>query len=106
MSESNQPTSTGMNGLFQFPGVAAQNFLEFIGKQAATVQQAAGVPASTLPMPETETMVKLQREYAERYATLWSSLVSRKSGETGEPVIRPEPGDRRFSSTEWSSSPV
>jgi polyhydroxyalkanoate synthase len=106
MPESNQPPSVGMNGFFQFPGVFAQNFLDFIGKQTASMQQMGGIPAPALPMPQAETMVSLQRDYAERHTALWNSLLGRKSGETGEPVIRAEPGDRRFSSTEWSSSPV
>src|SRR5574337_462700 len=82
MSEANEATSPGTSGLFQFPGAFAQNFLDFIGKQAATVQQTTGVPVPGLPMPEAEAMVKLQREYAERYSALWTSLVNRKSGET------------------------
>ena len=106
MAEAKQVAGPGTDGLFQFPGAFAQNFLEFVGKHAANVQQATGVATPVLPLPEAETMVKLQQEYAERYRTLWDSLMNRKSGETGEPVIRPEAGDRRFSSKEWSSSPV
>jgi poly[(R)-3-hydroxyalkanoate] polymerase subunit PhaC len=105
MPESNQPSSAGMNGLFQFPGALAQNFVNFIGKQTASMQQ-AGVLAPALPMPETETLLKLQQDYAERHTALWSSLLGRKPGDVAEPVIRAESGDRRFSSTEWSSSPV
>jgi polyhydroxyalkanoate synthase len=33
-------------------------------------------------------------------------MLQRKSGEGSAPVVSPEPGDRRFSSAEWSSSPV
>jgi polyhydroxyalkanoate synthase len=106
MPESTQASSAGMNGLFQFPGALTQNFLEFIGKQAASVQQATGVPAPSLPMPETETLLRLQREYAERHSALWGSLLARKPGAAGEPIVRAEPGDRRFSAAEWSASPV
>lgn len=105
MSESNQASGTATHGLFQFPASFAQNFLDFISQHTASMQQ-AGVPAPAVPMPEAEVLLKLQQEYAQRHAALWNSLLGRKPGEESQPVIRAEPGDRRFSASEWAASPV
>lgn len=105
MPEANQPASAGMSALFQFPGAAAQNFLEFINKQTASIQQ-AGVPAPAMPVPEAGAMLQLQQDYVQRHTALWNSLLGRKPGDAPEPIVRPESGDRRFSSTEWTTSPI
>jgi polyhydroxyalkanoate synthase subunit PhaC len=70
------------------------------------MQDSSGAAASALPMPETDKLVALQKEYAEKHAALWSSMLARKPDGAGEPVVQPEPGDKRFAAPEWSESPV
>ncbi len=105
MSESNQSVDAGTVDPSRLVGGFAQNFAEFMAAQMAAFKPQTG-PAGALPMPEAQAWMNLQQDYAARHATLWKSLLDRKSGETSDPVIRAEPGDRRFSSAEWSSSPV
>ncbi|MEM0942313.1 MAG: class I poly(R)-hydroxyalkanoic acid synthase [Pseudomonadota bacterium] len=39
-------------------------------------------------------------------AELWSRTLQRMAGETPEPLIEPEPGDKRFKDEAWSVNPV
>ena len=43
----------------------------------------------------------LQSGYIAKQAMLWSAML----GDGGDPVIAPEPGDRRFASKEWRDNP-
>jgi polyhydroxyalkanoate synthase subunit PhaC len=48
---------------------------------------------------------RLQSEYLAQSTALWSGLLAREAGANGEPVIKPEPGDRRFAAAEWQDNP-
>src|SRR5262245_26151740 len=43
----------------------------------------------------------LQASYLEKQAKLWSALISGRA----EPVVSPEPGDRRFAHPQWNENP-
>jgi polyhydroxyalkanoate synthase len=104
-SDNKQPTAA-IEGMLQFGQMMAQNFFQAIARQQAVMQDSSGVAAPSLPLPESEEFARMQQSFAERHAALWTSMLQRKPGEQGEPVARPEPGDRRFSSPEWAESPV
>lgn len=104
-SDNKQPTAA-MQGMLQFGQAMAQNFFQTIARQQAVMQDSSGVAAPNVPLPETEEFSRLQRYFAERHVALWTSMLQRKPGEQGEPIAKPEPGDRRFSSPEWAESPV
>ncbi|NMG74839.1 class I poly(R)-hydroxyalkanoic acid synthase [Aromatoleum diolicum] len=107
MSESDDKQATAaMQGMLQFGQAMAQNFFQSIVRQHAAIQDSSGAAAPSLPLPETEAFTRLQQQLAERHMTLWTSMLQRKPGDQGEPVAKPEPGDRRFSSPEWAESPV
>ncbi|WP_408634100.1 PHA/PHB synthase family protein [Pseudazoarcus pumilus] len=55
---------------------------------------------------EAVQLTELQRECATRHAELWRTMLGRAPGEAVEPVAPPSRGDRRFSTPEWSESPV
>jgi poly[(R)-3-hydroxyalkanoate] polymerase subunit PhaC len=48
--------------------------------------------------------VELQSRLGKAYLELWGSAVKRLAGETSEPVVRPDPKDRRFADPEWSTN--
>jgi polyhydroxyalkanoate synthase len=48
--------------------------------------------------------VELQSRLGQAYLGLWGVAVKRLSGESVEPVIKPDPKDRRFADPEWSSN--
>ena len=50
-------------------------------------------------------LAALQAGCLQQHAALWHSMLKRQAGGDAEPVARPEPGDRRFSSPEWQRNP-
>ena len=59
----------------------------------------AGLPAGTPRGAE------LQAEFARGQLELWRAMAARGNGEARPVVARPEPGDRRFSSSDWNENP-
>ena len=49
--------------------------------------------------------VELQATLGKAYLDLWAASVKRLTGETTEPVVKPDPRDRRFNDPEWSENP-
>jgi len=49
--------------------------------------------------------VELQATLGKAYLDLWAASVKRLSGETSEPIVKPDPRDRRFSDPEWTANP-
>jgi polyhydroxyalkanoate synthase len=78
---------------------AWQSFLNFQAQPTGETRAAAAV----IGMDPAVSQALVQR-YAVQAAVLLRSFMSRTSG-TSEPVIRPAPGDRRFSSAEWREYP-
>lgn len=107
MSDSTDKPSPGaqFEGMLQFGQAMARNFFELVARQHAAIEGDSGVAVPRLPLPDQEALLALQKRYAERHAALWSSMLERKPGESGAPIVVPEPGDRRFSASEWSESP-
>ncbi|GIK78933.1 MAG: class I poly(R)-hydroxyalkanoic acid synthase [Alphaproteobacteria bacterium] len=48
--------------------------------------------------------VELQTNLGRAYLDLWGAAVKRLTGEPAEPVVAPDPRDRRFADPEWSSN--
>jgi polyhydroxyalkanoate synthase len=48
--------------------------------------------------------VELQSRLGKAYLELWGNAVKRLAGETSEPMVRPDPKDRRFADPEWSTN--
>ncbi len=48
---------------------------------------------------------QIQGDYQRAVAALWTATLSRQRGEAYEPVIAPEPSDRRFVATDWRDNP-
>ncbi|MCB1886866.1 MAG: class I poly(R)-hydroxyalkanoic acid synthase [Rhodocyclaceae bacterium] len=91
--------------MMQFGQTMMKNFFDFVGKNSEALKNSAP-NAGALPLPEAGELSELQQEYARRHAALWSAMMQRKPGEASQPMIAPQPGDRRFSAPEWSESPV
>lgn len=107
MSDSkDDKTNFGMEGMIQFGQAMAQNFFAALAQQNAVIQDSSGAPAQNLPLPETEKLATLQKQFAERHGSLWARMLAQKQGERVEPVVSPAPGDRRFSAQAWSESPI
>lgn len=104
--EDQRPNAAAVQGMLQFGQAMAQNFFDAVARQHAAVQDSGGAALERLPLPETEEFARLQKQFAERHAALWTSMLERKPGEKTEPLVHPEHGDRRFSAPEWSESPV
>ena len=98
--------NAALDGMLQFGQAMARNFFDLVAKQQAVMKDSSGAPLTSLPMPEPELMGELQKSFATRHAALWSATLQRKPGEQAEPLVKPEPGDRRFSAPAWEESPV
>ncbi len=48
----------------------------------------------------------LQKEWQERHLSLWQAMLQRSKDSPAEPLIQPEPGDKRFSHPAWAQSPI
>ncbi|MHB1373585.1 MAG: class I poly(R)-hydroxyalkanoic acid synthase, partial [Thauera sp.] len=73
----------GMQALYAAGQAMAQGFFDTLARQHVAMQDSSGMAASRLPMPEAELMAAMQKEYAEKQAALWTSMLGRKPGEAG-----------------------
>jgi polyhydroxyalkanoate synthase len=48
--------------------------------------------------------VELQSRLGKAYLELWGAAAKRLAGQSAEPVIKPDPRDKRFADPEWSSN--
>nr|MBP6802154.1 class I poly(R)-hydroxyalkanoic acid synthase [Zoogloea sp.] len=96
MSVTPEQSAEALQGMFKFGQSMAEGFFDFLGKQGVAFPQAAPTPIPQIPMPESQELAKLQQELAEAHARLWASMAQLKPGESAEPLIKPQPGDRRF----------
>ena len=71
----------------------------FSGMQAAGEAPGAGTGASRPSLPD------LQLRYWQQQTALWMGTLARSMGQSQEPVIAPERGDRRFNADEWRDNP-
>jgi len=53
---------------------------------------------------EPERVIEAQTRLISGYIGLWSSALKRMMGEPAEPVVEPDPRDRRFKDPEWSDN--
>ncbi|MRR49395.1 MAG: class I poly(R)-hydroxyalkanoic acid synthase [Rhodocyclaceae bacterium] len=112
MSNIPDPHQT-MQSWLQAGQAFAQGYAQFIAQQQANMQKTmgatpppAGVTAAAW-LPEGEAAAALQKEWVARHAELWKTMLQRKSGDGSvEPLVKPDPGDRRFDHPAWAENPI
>ncbi|MBA4011766.1 MAG: class I poly(R)-hydroxyalkanoic acid synthase [Phenylobacterium sp.] len=57
-------------------------------------------------MAQPDRLIRAQADLFQRYLELWQSAARRAGGETVEPVVQPERGDKRFNDPDWAENPV
>jgi poly[(R)-3-hydroxyalkanoate] polymerase subunit PhaC len=103
------PASALLQGFLQAGQALAKAYLDFVAQQQAILSSPIGAPPPAplqMPIPDPEPLARLQREFAAQHAQLWQAVMQRKPGEPAEPLVRPEPGDRRFIAREWAEIPA
>ncbi|MBI3435585.1 MAG: class I poly(R)-hydroxyalkanoic acid synthase [Proteobacteria bacterium] len=55
-------------------------------------------------LADPQRALELQTSLGRSYLDLWSAAVRRMAGENPEPVVKPDPRDKRFGDPEWSSN--
>ncbi|MFN3524106.1 MAG: class I poly(R)-hydroxyalkanoic acid synthase [Phenylobacterium sp.] len=56
---------------------------------------------------QPDRLMRAQADLFSRYMELWQSAARRAmDGETVDPVVRPEKGDKRFNDPEWAENPI
>src|SRR5258708_26204550 len=53
---------------------------------------------------DPQRALELQSSLGKAYLDLWANAVKRMAGEPVEPVVAPDPRDKRFADPEWSSN--
>ncbi len=103
---SNDPMQA-MHTWVQAGQTMVQSFLQAVSSQQSQFTQGtenAVPPIGVLPtswIPEAAANTELQREWMERHAELWRSMIGRKPGEA-----QPFAGDKRFEHGAWGESPI
>ena len=105
MSKLPDPFAPAMQNFVQAGQALAQNFMGFLEGQK-TFPLPGMQAISPEKAPDPEQLASLQKSYMEQQLQLWNSMLTRGKDEPIASVVSPEPGDRRFSSAEWKSSPV
>ncbi|MCL1826237.1 MAG: class I poly(R)-hydroxyalkanoic acid synthase [Betaproteobacteria bacterium] len=103
---SDKTSNDGFQAMMQAGQAMMQGFFETLAKQQVAMQDSTGLASTKIPMPDNETLTRLQKEFASNHMALWTSMLGRKPGESSEPVVSPEAGDKRFSSSEWTDNPM
>ncbi|MDY0014075.1 MAG: class I poly(R)-hydroxyalkanoic acid synthase [Rhodocyclaceae bacterium] len=107
MSDPTDNVASGTQGLFQLGNALISNWLEFANKQRELVGRVSSSSSDgVFPRPENEALTRLQQDLLSRHAVLWADFLKLQPGESAEVRVRPQAGDRRFASAEWSASPV
>ncbi|MDR3214377.1 MAG: class I poly(R)-hydroxyalkanoic acid synthase [Azoarcus sp.] len=104
--DTSKQQAAAIQAMMQAGQTIARGFFETLTKQQVAMQDATGAAAPGLSLPDPETLLRLQQEFATNHMALWSSMAARKPGETVTPVVSPEAGDKRFASPEWASNPM
>jgi polyhydroxyalkanoate synthase subunit PhaC len=55
-------------------------------------------------MSDPQRALELQTSLGRAYLNLWAGAVKRMAGEQADPVVAPDPRDKRFSDPEWSQN--
>lgn len=88
---------------------------EFIARQSQNPEVNVNDPLNlgqaflemtTRMMADPSKLVEAQMNLWQDYMTLWSNTARRMMGEQTEPVVKPEPGDRRFKDESWEDNEV
>ncbi len=75
---------------------------EFADDLADMVKSVGQVTEYWLADPQRS--LELQTSLARSYLDLWANMSKRMAGETVEPVVAPDPKDKRFADPEWSQN--
>jgi polyhydroxyalkanoate synthase len=55
---------------------------------------------------DPQRLFEIQARNLEDWTALWRTMAERATGQTPEPLVEPDRGDRRFKSADWSDEPV
>src|SRR5437588_597158 len=55
-------------------------------------------------LSDPQRAVEVQTSLGKAYLELWASAMHRMAGEPAQPVVQPDPRDKRFADPEWSSN--
>ncbi|MFZ4537974.1 class I poly(R)-hydroxyalkanoic acid synthase [Propionivibrio sp.] len=91
-----------MQDMVQVGQTLMQGLMNFLNTQPG----ASGVSGPSLEPPDPDQLAKLQKSFLDQQQSLWNSMLMRGKNDPPVPVVEVEPGDRRFSSPEWQSSPI
>lgn len=106
---STEKSASPFESFMQVSQALTQNYLTFLSSQSnpfSTTESAPEILQTGSLIPDISTFASLQKDLVARHTQLWQNMLQLKPGEVNEPTVKPEPGDRRFSSEAWSQTPL
>ena len=102
-----EPSASPFQSFFQASQSLMESYLDFVRKDPSLFSLPMSGPMApaklSLPMPDFERFLALQGELAAQHIDLLKSMLQR---EAAEPLVKAQPGDRRFHAPEWANSPI
>ena len=93
-----------IHGFLQSGQSLWESFTKTYGTQL--VSDASQTGLSQFPAASNSgAMAELQMRYYQQQIALWMGMLARATGQSPEPVVTPEKGDRRFSGADWRDNP-
>ena len=89
-----------VQGFFKSGQAFWQSFITQVGQPPSAALPEApawpGLPPWPLAIPNAAPLMQLQQRYFQQQVALWLGMVASTTGDSHEPVVAPERGDRRF----------
>ncbi|MEO8409963.1 MAG: class I poly(R)-hydroxyalkanoic acid synthase [Propionivibrio sp.] len=106
MTTEKSPSSTSPFETFLHSSQSlTRSYLDFVTGQQSAFLPPSEKPGMPLPIPDASTFVDLQQALVAKHTQLWQNMLQQKPGQSAEPVVVPEAGDRRFAADAWSELP-
>lgn len=94
-----------MGAPFNIPDEFVQGFMKSGQSLWQAMLSSSHAPRLAPAAGSMKPMAELQLNYLQQQLALWTGMMSSIAGRA-EPVVSPEPGDRRFNALEWREHPA
>lgn len=99
-----EPAGALLKEFFESTQGWAKTYLDLVAQQQSLLSPAG--TAAPGPLPDAAPLAELLRDVAARHVQLWQQTMQALGGAPAEPVVAPDPADRRFSAPEWTRMPA
>jgi polyhydroxyalkanoate synthase len=94
-----------MSSPFNLPDEFVQGFFKAGQSLVESFAVVRGDRSAATAHTTVTLLAQAQARYWQQQMALWTGMMANPNGRGAEPVVTPEPGDRRFSAEEWRNNP-